>query len=220
MRIEIPLTHANIRGYVGRFPLKFFYVSNMPVILTAALLSNVQLWANFAGVDVNNPSPDMSALQKVVYYISSNLTLGRLHGILVPERWGELANASVITHFAIYASGFIALCIVFGKFWVEMQGLNSEGVAKQIEDIGMQRPGFRRDRRIIQSMLDRYIPQITIISSIAVGMLAVGSDLLGAIGSGTGILLTVGIIYRFYEDIKREDMTEMPAGFRQFMGKE
>ena len=65
-----------------------------------------------------------------------------------------------------------------------------------------------------------YIPQITIISSIAVGMLAVGSDLLGAIGSGTGILLTVGIIYRFYEDIKREDMTEMPAGFRQFMGKE
>jgi len=219
MRIEIPLTHANIRGYVGRFPLKFFYVSNMPVILAAALLSNVQMWARFAGVDVRNPAADMSALQKIVFYISSNFTLGRLHGILVPDRWGELLDPSVLLHLSLYTLAFTALCIVFGKFWVEMQGLDSESVAKQIRDIGMQRPGFRRDPRIIKNMLDKYIPQITIISSVAVGMLAVGSDLLGALGSGTGILLTVGIIYRLYEEIQREEMSGMPASFRKFMGK-
>lgn len=220
MRIEIPLTHANVRGYVGRFPLKFFYVSNMPVILTAALLSNVQMWARFAGVDVSNPAPVMTGLQKAVYYIASNFTLGRLYGVLVPNRWGELSNPAMIIHLFLYLLAFTVLCVVFGKFWVEMQSLNSAGVAKQIQNIGMQRPGFRRDPRVIENMLDKYIPQITIISSVAVGLLAAGSDLLGALGSGTGILLTVGIIYRFYEDIKREEMNDMPAGFRHFMGKE
>jgi len=50
-------------------------------------------------------------------------------------------------------------------------------------------------------------------------MLAVGADLLGALGSGTGILLTVGILYRFYEEIRKEEMADMHPAFRRFMGK-
>ena len=69
-------------------------------------------------------------------------------------------------------------------------------------------------------MLDKYIPQLTIISSVAVGLLAAIADLMGAIGSGTGILLTVGIIYRLYEDIRREEMADMSPMFRRFMGKD
>ena len=83
----------------------------------------------------------------------------------------------------------------------------------------MQIPGFRRDKRVIERVLNRYIPQITIISSVAVGLLAAGADLLGAVGSGTGILLTVGILYRLYEEIQKEQMSEMHPTFRKFMGK-
>lgn len=39
------------------------------------------------------------------------------------------------------------------------------------------------------------------LGGICIGLLTVFADLLGAIGSGTGILLTVNIIYSLYEEI-------------------
>ena len=52
IRVEIPISHGSVRGHgrirgsVGKYPLKFVYASNMPVILTSALLVNVSLLAN------------------------------------------------------------------------------------------------------------------------------------------------------------------------------
>lgn len=220
MRIEIPLSYGGIRGVGGRYPLRFFYVSNIPVILAAALLANVQMFAGFFGVDINNPSPDMTALQGVIYSFASKLTLGELHGILMPDRWSMFLDTRVLSHLVIYVVVFTVLCVVFGKFWVSTTGLDSESIAKKIQEGGMQIPGFRRDYRIIKTVLDRYIPQITIISSIAVGLVAAGADMLGAIGSGTGLLLTVGILYRLYEDIQKEQMAGVSPWIRKMMGRE
>ncbi|MFH0859618.1 MAG: preprotein translocase subunit SecY [Candidatus Altiarchaeota archaeon] len=221
MRLEIPLSYGGIRGVGGRYPLKFFYVSNIPVILAAALLLNVQMWAGLVGVDVNNIQSydELKWYQKSVYQVTTFVTLGNLHGVASPGRWQQILDADVILHFVVYMIAFTALCVLFGKFWVETTGLDSESIADQIQQGGMQIPGFRRDKRVVKRVLDRYIPQITIISSIAVGLLAASADLLGAFGSGTGILLTVGILYRFYEEIQREQMADMPQAFRKFMGK-
>ena len=52
MRVEIPISHGQVKGHgrvrgaVGKYPLKFIYASNMPVILTSALLVNVSLIAS------------------------------------------------------------------------------------------------------------------------------------------------------------------------------
>ena len=46
MKIEIPLSFGRVRGHGIRWPLSFIYTSNMPVILVAALLANIQLWAS------------------------------------------------------------------------------------------------------------------------------------------------------------------------------
>ncbi|MFH1836139.1 MAG: preprotein translocase subunit SecY [Methanobacteriota archaeon] len=219
MRIELPLSHVGLGGYKGRYPLRFFYVSNIPVILAAALLANVQMWASFAGVDIYNPPQDMTIVQNVVYQVGSMVTLNELHGIISPGRVSQLLNIQVLLHLIIYLIAFTALCVVFGKFWVQTTNIDSDGIAKQIQDIGMQIPRWRQDGRIVKKVLDKYIPQLTIISSIAVGLLAAGADLIGAIGSGTGILLTVGILYRFYEEIQREQMSDMPQSFRRLMGK-
>ena len=222
MRLEIPLSYGGIRGVGGRYPLKFFYVSNIPVILAAALLMNVQMWTNFAGVDLAaSPAAvaEMGMIQKIIYNIGSNITMGNLHGILDPANWNNLFELTTWVHLLIYSLVFIGLCILFGKFWVETTGLGAKQVADQIQGGGMQIPGFRRDKRIVERVLNRYIPQITIISSVAVGLLAVGADLCGAIGSGTGILLTVGILYRLYEEIQKEQMADMHPAFRRFMGK-
>ena len=99
---------------------------------------------------------------------------------------------------------FIIACIVFGWFWVQMGNQSTEAVAAQLERSGMQIPGFRKDKRVIEKVLNRYIPPITILGSIFVALLAgMGDMVLSGLASGTGILLTVGIIYRFYEEIAK-----------------
>ncbi|MBN2014092.1 MAG: preprotein translocase subunit SecY [Candidatus Altiarchaeota archaeon] len=220
MRIEIPLSYGGIRGVGGRYPIKFFYVSNIPVILAAALLANVQMLPAMVGVNIQNPIEDqMNPVQNFVYTATRYITLGDLNGILNPNKIYELMDVNVLIHLGIYLIIFTALCVLFGNFWVETTGLSADKVAEQIQQSGMQIPGFRRDKRVIENVLNRYIPQITVISSIAVGLLAAGADLLGAIGSGTGILLTVGILYRLYEEVQKEQMSEMHPAFRKFMGK-
>ncbi|MFH1056033.1 MAG: preprotein translocase subunit SecY [Candidatus Altiarchaeota archaeon] len=221
MRIEIPLSYGNIRGIGGRIPLRFFYISNIPVILASALLMNLRMWTSLVGVDVESGvTQGMTFFQNIVYTIAKYLTLGNLYSVLQPQNWYVLSDLSILLHLAIYLLVFCGLCVLFGQFWCQTTGLDSETMAKQIEESGMRVPGFRPDRRIIKTMLDKYIPQLTIISSIAVGLLATVADLMGALGSGTGILLTVGIIYRLYEDIQKEQMADMSPMFRRFMGKD
>jgi preprotein translocase subunit SecY len=100
--------------------------------------------------------------------------------------------------------------------------MGPEAVAKQIESSGLQIPGFRRDPRVLKRVLERYIPVVTVISGATVGALAAGADLIGTVGnaSGTGVLLTVGIMIQFYEAISREQMMEMHPVLRQFFGGE
>ncbi|MEK6757658.1 MAG: hypothetical protein AABX88_00880, partial [Nanoarchaeota archaeon] len=43
LKVEIPLSFGRIRGYGVKWPLSFFYASVIPVILTAALIANIQL---------------------------------------------------------------------------------------------------------------------------------------------------------------------------------
>ena len=51
-----------------------------------------------------------------------------------------------------------------------------------------------------------------------VGFLAALADLTGALTSGTGLLLTVMIVYKLYEDIARQHMMDMNPMMRRFMG--
>jgi preprotein translocase subunit SecY len=53
--------------------------------------------------------------------------------------------------------------------------------------------------------------------AIFVGLLASVADLMGALGRGTGLLLTVMIIYRLYEEIAQQHMYDMNPMMRKFM---
>jgi preprotein translocase subunit SecY len=222
MRIEIPLSYGSIRGVGGRIPLRFFYVSNIPVILASALLMNVRMWTGLIGVNAEAATrpENFTFFQRIVYDIAQYITLGNLYGIIFNTNVLQMiTDYTVLLHLIIYSLVFCGLCVLFGQFWVQTTGLDSESMAKQIEEGGMQIPGHRPDKRIIKVVLDKYIPQLTIISSVAVGLLATMAELMGALGSGTGILLTVGIIYRLYEDVQKDQMADMSPMFRRFMGK-
>ncbi|MGC8479621.1 MAG: preprotein translocase subunit SecY [Candidatus Micrarchaeia archaeon] len=118
--------------------------------------------------------------------------------LLIPE-W---------VHFLIYMLILVVLCVIFGKFWVEMTGQSPKHVAGQLQEVGWQIPGFRRDPRMIESILQKYLPTITVLGSIAVGLLAAFASLTGAMGNGMGILLTAGIMYGIYQQLKSENMIE------------
>jgi preprotein translocase subunit SecY len=127
-----------------------------------------------------------------------------------------------IAHVGIYFSVLVIGSIIFAKFWIQTTNMGPEAVARQIEASGMQIPGFRREPRVLRRVLARYIPVITVISGAAVGALAAGADLIGTVGnaSGTGVLLTVGIIINLYEAMGREQLMEMNPLLRRFLGGE
>jgi preprotein translocase subunit SecY len=117
-----------------------------------------------------------------------------------------------------YLGILVAFCAVFSMIWLEVGGLGPSKVAQQLMDSGMEIPGYRRSGKPIELILKRYIPVVTILGGIIVGLIAGLSDFLGAFGSGTGILLSVGIIYQYYELLMRERAAEMFPAFRRILG--
>jgi len=112
----------------------------------------------------------------------------------------------------------VTFCAVFSLIWLEVGGLGPAKVAQQLMDSGMQIPGYRRSGRPIESILKRYIPVVTVLGGITVGLVAGLADFFGVYGSGTGILLSVGIIYQYYELLMRERAAEMFPAFRRILG--
>ena len=67
-----------------------------------------------------------------------------------------------------------------------------------------------RDSALIH-VLNRYIPTAAAFGGMCIGALSVIADFMGAIGTGTGILLSVTIIFQFYEAVVKEQHEGMAA---------
>ncbi|WP_405303352.1 preprotein translocase subunit SecY [Methanobrevibacter sp.] len=212
MRVEIPISHGSVRGHgrvrgaVGKYPLKFVYSSNMPVILTSALLVNVTLFANLfqkVGIPILGHIEKGKAVDGIAWLLSTpNLTMFITEPI----------------HVLVYAIFFIACCMFFSYLWVEISGLNAKKISEQLYSSGIQIPGFRSSKRQLYKILKKYIPALTIISGIYVGLIAFLADLTGALGGGTGVLLTVGILHKLYEEMAEEQLMSSNPLLRKFLG--
>jgi protein transport protein SEC61 subunit alpha len=53
-------------------------------------------------------------------------------------------------------------------------------------------------------VLNRNIPIAASCGGMLIGLISIFSDLIGVIGSGTGILLSVSIIYGYYEKLVKD----------------
>lgn len=241
MHVNIPITMGR-RGTGGRFPVKFLYVSNIPVILAVALFANISLWAAilanipFLGVLLEKIAsvviPPYNLRQNLIAQLPfldlGNVAVDAINSIMIffnplsaSTPFGAAATETIgagLIHALLYIIILTGFCIVFGKFWVEMAGQGPEAISNQLQRSGMYIPGFRRDPRIIRKILERYIPPISILGSAFVGLLAAFSDLTGAVGSGIGILLTVGIVYRLYEELARLQLLEMHPMLGRLLG--
>lgn len=221
VRVELPTAYAGYRGFRGRYPINLLYVSNLPVIFASALFADVYIfsqllwtrfpqgqvpfWVNLFGrFESQGGNGQLQPVGGLVYYVLAP------RGIL-----------DVIDHplqaFA-YTAILVVFCVAFSLTWLEVGGLGPSTVAQQLVDSGMQIPGYRRSRKPIEHLLKRYIPAVTVLGGVIVGLLAAFSDFLGVFGSGIGILLAVGILYQYYQLLVQERVAEMYPGFRRFLG--
>jgi len=136
--------------------------------------------------------------------------------------FADLPDWMLILHLFVDATILIVGGILFAKFWVETAGMDAKTVAMQIARSGLIIPGFRKNPKILEKLLNRYIPKVTVLGGAIVGLLTFIASMLGTIGNvgGTGLLLAVSIAYRFYEDIRREQITEIHPMIRRLLGEE
>ena len=220
MRVEIPVSYARYRGFKGKFPLKLFYVSNIPVIFAAALFGNIYFISQLIWQKYNNTNSNfwLNLIGKFVIQGQQYQPSGGLVYYVVPPRSLALAAQDPIRAI-VYTILLIIGCVFFAVTWVEVGGMDSAAVARQLLDSGMQIEGFRRSEIPIKQMLERYIPTVTILGALLIGLIAATADFLGAFGSGTGILLTVGIIEQYYQILVQERITELYPAARGFFGE-
>ena len=264
MKIEIPMAFSLPFGKFGsrRWPLKFIYTSNIPVILTAAVIANIQVVGKilsqkgitFMGVYEASTGQPTGGL---AFYLTAPSSIGImmmavLGGILgisfaflAQKMWQKhvlrmsvlggaigvaigylligsmnlpVVAASDVIRSVTYVTAMVVGSVIFAKFWVATSGMDSKSVSEQFQSSFLTIPGFRRDPRIIETILDRYIPALTVLGGAFVGFLASFADLTNAYGTGTGILLSVMIIYQFYEQIVQQHWDDLPPAIQKFMG--
>ncbi len=218
MKVEIPLSFGMIRGHGIRWPLSFIYTSNIPVILVAALIANFQLWGRLlqnAGLSLLGTFSTSTGqpISGFVYWLQGPSIVRSI----IQQHSLFIGIAPYLQALA-YMMFFVLGSVMFSIFWVQTAGMDARTQAQQMISSGLQIPGFRKDERVLERLLNRYIWPLTIMGGITVGFLAAFADLTGALSSGTGILLTVMIVYRLYEDIARQHMMDMNPMLRKFMG--
>ena len=219
MKVEIPIVSTKYRGFAATYPIKLMYVSNIPVILASALTANAvfigqMFWANFNPKNANpflnilgtfDPTSPSSPIGGIIYYIT-------------PPRGLDLVALDPMRA-VLYVLFMIGIVMVFGKLWVELGGLSSKKAAKNLLDADVVIPGFRRSNKPVEALLNRYIPSVTILGSVILGLIAGVSDVLGVFGSGIGILLMVDILINYYNQLVREQVEVVMPRLGAWLGR-
>lgn len=229
-RIEIPLSHSAVKGARGRFPVKLIYASVLPMILVRALQANIQLIGLLLagrGITVLGEYSGSKPVNGIMYYLAPINSPYDWIPSLVRENFASYGYAAPATWqigLHVFMDAFILIVggIIFALFWIETTGMGAKPTARKVFNSGMQIPGFRRNVGSIEKVMQRYIPKVTIIGGAFIGALTLLASLMGTLGGagGTGLLLTVSIVYRLYEDIASEQMMEMHPMVRSFFGQE
>jgi protein transport protein SEC61 subunit alpha len=201
-RVDLAVRSTKMRGAQYSYPIKLFYTSNTPVILQTALVSNayffsqllykrfksnmlVNLLGQWQETDYSGQSIPVGG---VVYYISPP---GSLSGFFEDP-----------IHGLCYILFVIASTAMFSRLWIDVSGSSAKDVAKELKDQGTFIPGYRDSSTV--NVLNRYIPIAASCGGMCIGLLTIFADIVGAIGSGTGILMAVTIIYQYFEIVVKE----------------
>jgi len=197
-RVELTVQHSKVRGNQAKYPIKFFYTSNIPIILETALISNIffvsqTLYSSYPGILTSILGSWRSVNE------GAQIPSGGLAYYMSPPR-GLLDLLIHPIHSAVYILFICGLAALFSSHWVEVSGTSSKDVAKQLHSQGLNIRGWRSTG----TCLNKYIPICALTGGFFLGGLTIFADMFGDIGSGTGVLLAVTIIFQYFEVYAKE----------------
>jgi len=219
MKVEIPIVSTKYRGFAATYPIKLMYVSNIPVILASALTANAVFMGQMLWSQLNprNASPFFNILGQFDP-TSPSTPIGGIVYYITPPRGLDLVALDPMRG-VLYVLFMIGIVVIFGKLWVELGGLSSKKAAQNLLDADVVIPGFRRSNAPVEALLNKYIPSVTILGSIILGLIAGVSDILGVFGSGIGLLLTVDILINYYNQLVREKVEVVMPRLGAWLGR-
>jgi len=213
MTIEIPVESSLYRVRF-RYPLKFMFSSNIPVILSGALFANIMLisqllWSRYPG------NFYVSLVGSWTVVNNRPIPTGGLAYFTMPPQ-GILWSTAHVYQSLGYLVMMILSCYFFAVTWTEIAGIGAESVADQLLASKLGIPGIRRTKSKIVGFLKPQITTAAALSGILIGLVAGVADILGAYATGSGILLAVDILKGLYEEIATKYAEEMTPGLRGF----
>jgi len=219
MKVEIPIVSTKYRGFAATYPIKLMYVSNIPVILASALTANAVFMGQMLWSQLNprNASPFFNILGQFDP-TSPSTPIGGIVYYITPPRGLDLVALDPMRG-VLYVLFMIGIVVIFGKLWVELGGLSSKKAAQNLLDADVVIPGFRRSNKPVEMLLNKYIPSVTILGSVILGLIAGVSDILGVFGSGIGLLLTVDILINYYNQLVREKVEVVMPRLGAWLGR-
>eukprot|EP01061_Rhynchopus_euleeides_P031483 TRINITY_DN52156_c0_g1_i1.p2 TRINITY_DN52156_c0_g1~~TRINITY_DN52156_c0_g1_i1.p2 ORF type:complete len:478 (+),score=216.33 TRINITY_DN52156_c0_g1_i1:90-1523(+) len=214
--VKIPLQHAGSKTPAPQ-PIKLFYTSNMPIILQTALVSNLYfisqvLYNRFP----NNVVVSLLGKWDQASYSSSGYgqsvpVSGIAYYVSPPQSFTDVIEDPI--HVVFYIVFILTTCALFSKTWIGISKQAPKDVAEQWSQQQLILVGYTSSKEQLQAHLERYIPTAAALGGMCIGALTVLADFLGAIGSGTGILLAVGFIHQYQEQLEAE------GGLNQVLGR-
>jgi preprotein translocase subunit SecY len=197
MHVNIPAAYTQYWGFRINIPLRFMYVSVIPIIFTAySLILAEQIVAGIATL-TGGISPALAVL----------LTAMTPARILTPDY--------IVLHILLYA----ALATVFAWLWGQIGGIGPDEYAKSLVQSGLHVPGFRQSERIMARVLRRPINTLILLSGMIAGTLAAIGDIFGVWGSGIGLILLVEIGLGYYTQILQEGLMEVYPGLKRVLSQ-
>merc|ERR1711881_778609 len=177
-------------------------MGNMPIILQTALVSNLYFFSQLLYKRFkSNMLVNLLGQWQEMDYSGQSIPVGGIaYYISPPHSFTDIWDDPI--HAVFYIAFVITSCALFSKTWIDVSGSSARDVAKQLKDQQMMMPGYRDSE--LHKVLNRYIPTAAAFGGACIGALTVVADFLGAVGSGTGILLAVTIIYSLFETVCKE----------------
>ncbi|KAJ9450417.1 Protein transport protein Sec61 subunit alpha [Diplonema papillatum] len=203
--VNLPLYHAKTKQGVAH-KVKLFYTSNMPVILQSALVSNTY----FISTVLSQRFKDNPIVGLLGTWKESRLHQGRsvpASGVIYYMTAPQGAWSEDVLHSIVYVLFVVFTCALFSRAWSTVSSMTSRDMAKQYYQNGYSvRSSSSSSVGQLEAYLDQDIRTACTLGGVAIGALTILADALGAVGSGTGILLAVTSIHSYYEQLQQEGM--------------
>jgi len=193
-RVQIYVSAKKARGHKQPFPIRLLYVNSIPILIHTAVLANYYflcyLVQSFMGKNfVTTIVGRWSGLDGAG---NSHLESGLGYFLSPPRTLWELLTDPI--HTAFYVSLVLYTYAVICRIWIEVNGTSPRDVAKQLQENEMTIEGMRDGGAVVKH-LSRYINVASLFGGVVIGVLSVSAHFTGALGSGTGIVLGVTVVY-------------------------